>query len=156
MSVVPCRANIPRPRLGCTGDRFPISATILPNGLFPYPESAELCRGLFRPATIGFGAGGAGMQDFADFYRLAFQRGLRPLLRKVPNRDNPLGMEHFDHAPEMPVARVDDGRDFAGRKFIGGAIAAADFIEPERTIIGHEMFREESLRRSESFREKSP
>ena len=108
---------------------FPFTAGFLLIGSFPHTEGVQLGGGLFRPSAVGFGAGRAGMKNFADFQRFIAENALRTFLGEITNTNDPLRLQKVDHPHQMPVASFEDWRHFAGGEFVRRAIAATGFAE---------------------------
>ena len=61
--------------------------------------------GLFGPASVGGGAGGAGMEDFPDADVHSTEGLGGALLGEAADGDEPLGLEDFHDAAQVGVAR---------------------------------------------------
>lgn len=125
----------------------------LPDALFD-----ELLGGLAGPVAIGEWAGGAGVEDAADFEASAegVFGTLSAGLRKGTNAYDPFGIEGGDDFAEVGVAELFHGLGFAGGELVRGAVATAFLHENEGAVIGHKMLLEEVFSRAKTLGEEAP
>lgn len=96
------------------------------------------------------------MQHPANPHREPQQRLPRPFLGEPPNPDHPLG-GHRRHQPaQVLVARPVQRLRLRHWQLVRGQVRSRLRHEHQRTVVGHEMFPEEPLRRAELRREKTP
>ena len=70
----------------------------------PEAEAAQLLFGLFGPALIGGGAGGAGMEDLANADRRVGKNRLGSLFGESADADDPFRLQNADDFAQMGVA----------------------------------------------------
>ena len=122
----------------------------------PNALDGHLVGGLFGPASVGGGAGGAGVEDFSDADVHSTERLGGAFFGEAADGDEPFGFENFHYPAEMVVARGHQRRGFCGGKFVGGAVAAGVFHKGERAVVGDEVVGEKFFRCGEAFAEESP
>ena len=129
--------------------------------MFNKPSSPNVLRGhlgsgLFGPASIGGGAGGAGVEDFSDADVDAVQRLGGAFFGEAADGNEPFGFEDFHNAAQVGVTRGHQRSGLGGGEFIGGAVAAGVFHEGEWAVVDDEVVGKKFFRGGEAFAEQAP
>ena len=95
--------------------------------LTPDSERFELAGGEGGPVAVGGGAGGAGVEDAAEFQGAVPEDELRAFGGEVADADQPFRLQGGDDGAQVPVAGGEEGGFLGGGQFVGGAVAAAGF-----------------------------
>ncbi len=122
----------------------------------PKTQLAELASGHGRPVPIRRRAGGAGMQNPPEFGDPLGKYLLRAFEGKIPDGDQPFGLDDRDDGAEMLIAGGQQPGPFGTRQFVGCAIAAGALDKGERTIVHDEVLGKEPLGGAESCAEQFP
>ena len=126
-------------------------STFLPNAL-----GGHLGDGLFGPASVGGGAGGAGVKDFSDADVDASKCFGGAFFGKAADGDEPFRFKDSHHAAQVRVARCHQRGGFGGGEFVGGSVAAGVFHKGERAMVGDEVVGKKFFRRGKSFVKQAP
>ena len=112
--------------------------------------------GLFGPAAVGGGAGGAGVQDFADAHVQAGQCLGGAFLGKAAHGDEPLRLQDFHHAAQVRIAGGHQRRGLGGGQFVRGTIAAGVFHERQWAVVDDKVIGKKLFGRAKTFAEEAP
>ncbi len=126
-------------------------STFSPNALV-----GQLGGGLFGPAAVGGGAGGAGVENFANADVNAIKGFGCAFLGKAAHGDEPFGFKNFHDAAQVGIARGHQRRGLGGGQFVRRAIAAGVFHEGQRTMVDNKVIGKKFLGRAEAFAKQAP
>ena len=126
-------------------------STFSPNALID-----QLGGGLFGPSAVGGGAGGAGVENFANADVNAIKGFGCTFFGEAAHGDEPIGFKKFYDAAQVRIARGHQGRGLGGWQFVRRAIAAGVFHEGQRTMVDNKVIGKKFLGRAEAFAKQAP
>ena len=126
-------------------------STFSPNALV-----GQLGGGLFGPAAVGGGAGGAGVENFANADVNAIKGFGCTFFGEAAHGDEPIGFKKFYDAAQVRIARGHQGRGLGGWQFVRRAIAAGVFHEGQRTMVDNKVIGKKFLGRAEALAKQAP
>ena len=85
----------------------------------PHAQGLKLLRSLFRPALVGGGGSGTGMENLAQSNGQSGCRDLSASRRKTAHADEPLGAQDFQDPAQVRVANLEQRFPIRRPEFVG-------------------------------------